>query len=176
MSVINLGGLAVTENSYRKARQLVEDRQGGGRKTANDVLASLREMKPGWTISTSSNDWGEGFRNIEISSNTLNRMANDPEMMIRYKAMILDLEEVVPELEEWKAENPGQSFEFGLAFGANGETQAQAIVRTLMGGQIRTTFELPDDRPSWADLIEQKLESLRQGQTEDAYGETSWQG
>jgi len=175
MSIMNLGGLAVSESSYRKARQLVESKKEGGRKTADDVLASLREMKQGWTISTSSNDWGEGFRNIEISNSVLNRMANDPEMMIRYKAMILDLEDVVPELEEWKEQNPGQALEFGLAFDAN-NSKAVGIVRTLMGGEIRTVFDLPDDRPSWAQLIEQKLESLRQGQTEDATGSTSWQG
>lgn len=176
MSMMNLGGLAVSESSYRRARQLVENKQDGGRRTASSVLSSLRQMKPNWTISTSSNDWGDGFRNIEISNSVLNRMAEDPEAMIRYKAMILDLEDVIPELEEWQAQNPGQSLEFGLSFADNGETQAMAIVRTLMGGQIRTVFDLPDDRPSWADLIQQKLEALQQGQTQDAYGSTSWQG
>jgi len=175
MSIINLGGLSVSESAYRRARKLVENKLEG-RKSANDVLASLRQMMPGWNISTSSSNWGEGFRNIEIDNATLNRMANDPEAMVRYKALILDLEDVVPALEEWAQYNKGQSLEFGFMLEANGTLRALGIVRTLLGGELRTLFDLPNDRPTWETLITQKLEALQQGRTEDADGSQSWMG
>lgn len=173
MSMVNLNGLSVSESSYRRARQIVEKRPEGGRKSANDVLASLRQMMPGWNISTSSSNWGEGFRNIEISSSTLNRMAEDPEAMVRYKALILDLEDAVPAIEEWKQQNPGKSLEFGLSFEGNDTIRALAMVRTLLGGEYNTHFELPNDSPVWESLIRQKIDSLGTG--EDA-GSRSWLG
>ncbi|MDR2168334.1 MAG: DUF6033 family protein [Clostridiales bacterium] len=173
MAVVNLGGLSVTESSYRKARGIVENKAGGGRKSAGDVLSSLRSMMPGWNISTSSANWGEGFRNIEIDVNTLNRMARDPEAMVRYKALILDLEGVVPSLEEWAAQNPDaeKSFEFGITMALDGMVTAVAMMRTLLGAETRTTFELPSDRASWAELITQKLNALNEGRAENV----SWQ-
>jgi hypothetical protein len=175
LSIVNLGGLSVTENSYRRARNIVENRTEGGRQSANDVLASLRQMMPGWNISTSSSNWGEGFRNIEIDSATLNRMAEDPEEMIRYKALILDLEDAVPVLEEWAQQNEGQSLEFGIFLDENG-ARAVGIMRALLGGEMRTYFELPNDRPAWPEIIRQKLEALREGQAQDADGTRSWLG
>ena len=176
MSIVDLGGLSVSESAYRRARQIVESKPEGGRKSANDVLASLRQMMPGWNISTSSSNWGEGFRNIEIDSGILNRMAEDPETMIRYKALILDLEDTVPALEAWAQQNEGPPLNFGITIDANGNSRALAIVKTLMGSEMRTTFDLPNDRPSWAALISQKLEALIQGQAEDVDGSRSWLG
>jgi hypothetical protein len=174
MSMVNLGGLSVTDSSYRRARQIVEDREHNGRKSASDVLASLRQMMPGWNISTSSSNWGEGARNIEISQNTLERMARDPEAMVRYKALVLDLEDAVPALEEWKAENPGSYLEFGLSFSEEGNS-AIGLMRDMMGAETRTEFELPNDRQIWADLIMQKLEALNAGRSDDVQdGNYSW--
>jgi hypothetical protein len=92
--------------------------------------------------------------------------------MIRYKALILDLEELVPELEEWKQQNEGKTLEFRITLDNNGMSRAKGIVRTLMGGEMRTSFDLPNDGKSWADLVRQKLESLgNEGQAEDENGE-----
>ena len=177
MSVINLNGLAVSKNSYQRARKIVDNKQEGANKTGKDVLNSLRKMMPGWTIETSSANWSEGFRNIEICEIILDRMANCPESMVRYKALIFDYEDMVPELEEWARQNEGKSLEFGITIDANGVAKAEAIVRTLMGGEVRTVFDLtPDDKPTWADLIRQKLDSLNEGQIEEADGSKSWVG
>jgi len=170
LSIVNLSGLAVTEASYRRARQIVDEKQGT-RKSANEVLESLRSMMPGWNISTSSSNWGEGARNIEISQQTLENMANDPEAMVRYKALILDLEEAVPGLEEWKAQNPGKYLEFGLAFGDDAN-RGVGLIRDLLGAETRTEFELPAHKQAWAELISQKLEMLNEGRsdnTQDGY-------
>ena len=180
MSIVNLKGLAVSENSYRRARQIVEEKQKpeGGRKSANEVLSSLRNMMPGWTITTNARDWGNGMRNIEISESILDRMAEDPEAMVRFKALILDLEDKVPELEEWAQQNYGRTLEFGITWDPDGSsTRAMGIVRTLMGADIRTNFELSNsDTTTWADMIRQKLEALSEGQVQDADGSRSWIG
>ena len=176
MSIVNLNGLSVSENSLRRARKIVENKPQNGRKSIDDVLASLRQMKPGWNISMSSADWGEGFRNIEIGSGVLNRMAECSETMVRYKALILDLEDVVPELEEWAENNEGESLQFRIILDGNGITKAEGLVRTLLGGEKRTTFELNTNANSWSSLIQQKLEALQQGRAENAEGERSWLG
>jgi hypothetical protein len=175
MSIVTLAGLTVSESSYRRARQIVNE-QRGERKSTAEVLSSLREMMPGWTITTSASQWGDGARNIEISERTLERMAEDPEVMVRYKALILDLDEAVPQLEEWKRANPGRYIEFGLQMDENGNYRGLAMVRTLLGGEATTTFELPTERSLWADLILQKLDSLAVGQVTDAEGNRSWVG
>ena len=174
MSMVNFSGLSVSESSLRRARRVVEERPAGSIRTADDVLESLRKMMPGWTITTSSSEWVEGFRNIEIDRDILQQMADDPEKMAAYKALILDIAETAPELEEWGRQNPGQTIEFGVALAADGTVTALAIVRTLMGGEINTTFELPDDRSTWSDFIRERLDGLTRGEVEDAYGNRSW--
>jgi len=174
MTTANIGGVPPHANPAVRTKQAVENKPEGGKKTVNDVLASLREMMPGWTISTSSADWGEGFRNIQIDREILQRMADDPREMEKYKSMILDLENAVPELEKWQQENPGQSLIFELFLDAEGKTTSLSIVKMLLGVETRTTFELSGDRLSWAELLSQKLEALNKGQVEDINGTRSW--
>ena len=176
MSVVNLAGLKVSESSYRRARQIVNDRPQGTRKTSQEVLASLREMMPGWVITTCCSQWKDGARNIEISERTLQRMAEDPEAMVRYKALIFDIEESVPQLEALKRQHPGQYFEFGLFMDENGNYRGKAMMRNLLGGESTTIFDLPTDRSLWADMILQKLEGLSTGQVADFEGNRSWVG
>jgi len=172
MAMVNLNGLSVTESSYRRARQIADERPNA-RKSASEVLDSLRQMMPGWNITTSASDWGEGARNIEISQRTLELMARDPEAFVRYKALVLDLEDAVPALEEWKTQNPGKHLEFGLMF-ENDTFRGKGIVRTLIGGETESTFELPSQKSLWAELITQKLNALADGQTESPDGSRSW--
>jgi len=174
MTTTNISGASAQASSSVKAKQAIENKPAGGKKTVDDVLASLRSMMPGWTISTSTADWGEGFRNIQIDREILQRMADDPKEMEKYKAMILDLENTVSELEKWKQENPGQSIIFELSLDAKGGATSLSIVKTLMGVETRTALNLPDDKSSWADIIRQRLDALNQGQVEDAYGSKSW--
>ena len=174
MTMANIGGIPPHASSNVKAKQAVENKPEGGKKTVNDVLASLREMMPGWTISTSSADWGEGFRNIQIDREILQRMADDPREMEKYKSMILDLENAVPELEKWEQENPGQSMIFELFLNSEGNMTSMSIVKTLLGVETRTTFDLSGEHLSWTELIRQKLEALNQGQVEDLTGTRSW--
>ena len=174
MAISNISGPSAQASSAVKAKQNVENKPAGGKKTVDDVLASLRELMPGWTISTSTADWGEGFRNIQIDRDILQRMADDPKEFEKYKNLILDFENMVPDLEKWGQENPGQSIIFELSLNANGEVTSVSIVKTLLGTESRTVFDLPEESPLWADIIRQKLDSLIQGQVEDEFGSKSW--
>ena len=174
MSSSNISGPSVQANSPVKTGQAAETKNTGGKRTVDDVLATLRELMPGWTISTTTADWGEGFRNIQIDREILQRMADDPKEMEKYKAIILDLEKAASAMEKWEKENPGQSIIFELSLDENGEVTAMSIVKTLMGTETRSIFELPEDKSKLIEYIQQKLEALNQGQVEDNFGSKSW--
>jgi len=173
MNTSNISGQAAATSAV-KAKNAVNNKSEGGKKTVDDVLATLRELMPGWTISTSTADWGEGFRNIQIDREILQRMADDPKEMEKYKSLILDLENAASALEKWSQENPGQSIIFELSLDAKGEVTSLSIVKILMGAETRSTFELPEEKSSWIDFIKERLETVNQGQVEDAYGSKSW--
>jgi len=174
MTTANLGGASALERSSLWARQIDNKKPEGGKKTADDVLAYLRELMPGWTITTNSAEWGEGFRNIEIDREILQRMADDPKEMEKYKALLLSFEDAVEGLEQWGKENPDQSVVFGISLDAEGNATAMAVVKTLLGVEKSSTFDLPSDRSSWAEFMKERLEALSQGQVEDATGSKSW--
>jgi hypothetical protein len=174
MSTVRLGGVTVSEASFNRAREIVNNKPRTGKMSTNDVLESLRQMMPGWTISTSSNDWGEGFRNIEICHDILREMAEDPSAMKKYKALLLDFEDAVPALEEWSLQNEGQSIQFGISIDSAGNISSLAVIRTLMGAETRTVFDLPDGKSSWTEVIMQKLGALNSGQADGADSSVSW--
>jgi len=174
MTIANISGVSNQASSSVKAKQNVENKPAGGKKSVDDVLAALREMMPGWTISTTTADWGEGFRNIQIDREILQRMADDPKEMEKYVSLIREFEKAVPELEKWGQENPGQSLVFQLSFDANGNATSMSIVKTLLGTETRTLFDLPEDRSTWADIIRERVEAITKGQIEEADGSKSW--
>ena len=175
MSTVNLGNFVVTQESYNRARASTENARANhtGRKTAQDVLSTLRDSKPGWVISTSRSDWGPGARNIQIDSRTLQRMADDPEVMTRYKALMMDFELQVPAVEQWMEENPGQSIELGINLDEQGRMQAMALIRSLMGGETVHTTTLPGNSvDTWSTILGNMLESIKSG---EAHGvERNW--
>ena len=159
MNTSNIGGASAASSAV-KAKQAVSNKPEGGKKTVDDVLATLRELMPGWTISTSTADWGEGFRNIQIDREILQRMADDPSEMEKYKSLILDLENSASALEKWSMENPGQSIIFELSLDSKGEVTSLSIVKTLMGAETRSVYELPEKSSSWIDFIQKRLEAI----------------
>jgi len=174
MTISNISGTPAQASSSVNAKQQVSGKPESGKRTVDDVLATLRELMPGWTISTTTADWGEGFRNLQIDPEILQRMADDPKEMEKYKALILDLENIVQDLEKFGRDNPGQSFLFEISLDESGSVTSMSIVKTLLGVEQRSTFNLPADSFSWADFIRQRLEELNQGQVEDATGAKSW--
>jgi len=174
MSTTNIGGSPTQASSSVNSKQPVSTKSEGGKKTADDVLAALREMMPGWTISTSKADWGAGFRNIQIDRDILQRMADDPKEMEKYRSLIQSFEGMVEDMEKWGRENPGQSVVFEISVDNINGVTSMSIVRTLMGAESRTQFDLPEDKQTWIDIIRQRVDALLQGQVEDITGAKSW--
>jgi len=174
MNTTNISGHPVQVNSSTNIKKTSESKPEGGKKTVDDVLASLREMMPGWTISTSTAEWGDGFRNIQIDYDILQQMADDPKEMEKYKALVQDLENVITEAEKWGEEKPGQSIMFDVSLDAKGGATSLSIVKMLMGMESRTTFELPEDKSTWADLIRERLDDFVKGGIDDGSGSKSW--
>ena len=174
MSTSNIGGSSVQASQSINSKQPVGSKHDGGKKSVDDVLNQLRELMPGWTISTSTADWGEGFRNIQIDRDILQRMADDPKEFEKYKTLIMGFENMVEDLEQWGRENPGQSIVFEISLDNIDGRTSMSIVKTLMGVETRTEFNLPEDRISWVDFIRQRVDALLQGQVEDASGSKSW--
>lgn len=199
MSIVNIGGTAVSQASYKKARSLVNDKkESGKRPTVNSMLESIRNMMPGWHVATSREGGAqEGFRNLEITTNVLKSMADCPEETVRFKALILDLEKVVQEIERKDAENPipydpnapgslssqGKSSTgsvdsvfLEIIVGQNGNTSARATARTPDGVERSRTFDLSQNSiPAWAELIRKQLEEIRERNQAEG-GTRSWIG
>ena len=174
MTTANIDGHSALRNSPISAKQVAPQKTETDKKTVDDVLDSLRKMMLGWTISTSTADWGEGVRNIQIDQDILERMANDPREMERVKSLIREFESAASELEQWKQQNPGQSFEIGISLDTDGNARALIALKTLMGDERSTAFDLPNDRTTWADFMRQTLDALNQGKIGDVSESRNW--
>ena len=176
MGVINVAGTQVSQASYKKARSIAANKDEN--RSKQSVLASIRQMMPGWNVSTNPAELrGNGMRNLEIAPDVLERMAEDPEELVRFKAIILDLEDVVQELEEHVAENPSLAeMVLQIIIDADGNMTARGTARTQDGVQRSREFDLSDrDLPSWAELMRKHLEDLRERNSEED-GTSNWYG
>jgi len=173
MSMVNMNPHVASQNTARVAKNSEKPRSG--KKTADDVLEELREMMPGWTITTNSKDWGEGSRNIEIDVATLNKMAKDPKEMEKYKTLILNLKEAAPEIEEW-SQQTGKMFDMTINFNAEGNPTASLLLKSLSGiDELKRTFDLPiESSSSWSEIILKNLNAMIENQTEDKESSRSW--
>jgi len=169
----NISGSSAQANAVN-AKQPVSSKNEGGKKSVDDVLATLRDMMPGWTISSTTADWGPGHRNIQIDRDILQRMADDPKEFEKYKTLIMGFENMVDDMEKWSNENPGSSLVFQISLDNAGGVTSMSIIKTLMGVETRTEFELPSDVQSWIDIIRDRVDALMQGQVEDVTGAKSW--
>ena len=84
MTTANIHGRSDLRSYPVSAKQIPSRETENDNKTTDDVLDSLRKLMPGWTISTSTADWGEGVRNIQIDRDILQEMADDPKAMEKY--------------------------------------------------------------------------------------------
>ena len=179
MSVVNISGTAVSQASYKKARGLAADKkESGATKSASSVMESIRQMMPGWNVSTNPAELrGNGMRNLEIAPSVLERMAEDPEELVRFKAIILDLEQVVQELEHsFTDENDVNKLILQIIVDADGNISARGAARTSDGAIRRREFDMSErDLPSWAELLRKHMDDMRSGNEEED-GTRSWLG
>jgi len=169
---VNINGSWVSPTSYQRARASVASMQeDGGRMSANDVLSSLQQMMPNWNISNNTSAFnGTGIRNIGIHPNVLRKMADDPEEMVRFKALVLDGEYTVPQHENWARQNGFEITGRGTIIDRDGNVSSWVMGRGGgRGDERRSLLELPEeDRPSWTELMRQQLESLRENNENEA--------
>lgn len=169
-SISGLGNAKLQMASLQKSTKANE--ASSGKKTAQDVLQTLREKMPGWNISTTTADWGEGFRNIQIDKDILEKMANDPREMERVTNMLKEFEQAVPQLEQWQKENPDKSLIFNMTLDKSGNVAGMATLKTLLGAESNIEIDLSSS--SWSENLLQKLGGLTQGQLNPATQSRSW--
>lgn len=196
MSTVNIMGTVVSQASYKKAREIASNKNNASNKsnapnksnpsnkeedtkiTRSSMLESIRQMMSGWNVGLIGDRFsGNGMRNLEIAPDVLDRMVEDPEEMVRFKALILDLENVVQELEEKVADNPSmKEMILKIIVDSDGATRAVGRARSQDGVERRREFDLSDqDLPSWAELMRKHLADLRERNAEED-GTRSWYG
>jgi len=131
--------------------------QVNGSRTADDVLAHLRDLMPGWVI---NGDWQDGFRNIQIDQSVLERMAEDPAEFDRVMNLIRGFEELVPQLEQWGENNPGQSLILSFMMDAEGNLAGIATIRTLLGVESVTSMDFSGNNSTWIETMQRTIDAL----------------
>jgi|GEM_PF-4892723 len=91
-SVIVNGRSRVSETSYKTARALAEQKHENGDVTEQGIMSSLRKMAPDYKFSTNTDPQQrlQGLRNIAIHPDMLRNAANDPEVLVELKALVLN--------------------------------------------------------------------------------------
>ena len=163
MGVANILGTVVTQSSYQQARASVSNMPSGNLRP-NDVLATIQQLRPNVTVSTNTSPFSGGGMNLGIHPEMLRRAADDPEEMVRLKALSIDILNGL--------ENSVRGFESrgitvyarGVIIHEDGSSSGWGIVRGPdLREERRAQFELPeDDRPSWVELMRQRLEEIMQ--------------
>jgi len=154
MSVVHLGigGGAVSKASYHRARELVGNLPQDGRN--QNIMSTMNQLFG-----------ANSTRSLTIHPSVLQRMADDPDMMIRYTALVLDMEEAATNFERMVSSIPGARLvSHGYTINADGFINSVTSIQLpSIGGQNQSSFELPEDeeeRYTWAELMRQHLESL----------------
>ena len=138
MSNVNINGSWVSPASYQKARNLAASKAESGNTSARSILGSIRQMVPGLNISTNTEPFGSsGLNNLGIHPNVLRKMENDPEEMVRFKALILDVEEAFRHHDRLSQSQGMNVVARGLIIDADGNTSGWSIVQSANGGPDR---------------------------------------
>jgi len=170
MDVANIMGTVVTQSSYQRARASVANMQSGNINSGG-VLSAIGQLTQGTSVSTNTQPFvGGGQSNIGIHPAMLRRASNDPEEMVRLKALALDVHEMQTASIRWHEARGITVLAMGTIIHEDGSSSGWSITRSPdLRSERRTQFELPeDDRPSWVELMRQHMESL------DEHATRSW--
>ena len=89
MSGANINGTVVRQSAYQQARASVENMQGGNLRPG-DVLAAIQQLTSSVNVSTNTRDFsGNSGMHLGIHPSMLRRAADDPEELVRLKALAL---------------------------------------------------------------------------------------
>ncbi|MCL2224177.1 MAG: hypothetical protein FWB96_04310 [Defluviitaleaceae bacterium] len=163
MSVANIMGTVVTQSSYQRARASVANMQGGNL-NAVGVLSAIQQLIPGTGVSANTQAFnGSGQSNLGIHPAMLRKAANDPEEMVRLKALSLDIHEMQSSSIRGLESRGITVYASGTIIHADGTSSGWTITRSPdlreQRRESRAIFEL-DDRPSQVELMRQHLEEI----------------
>ena len=158
MSVASILGTTVSQSSYQRARASVESVQGGNQSVGN-ILQTIRQLVPGLNVSTITSPFSGSGGNLGIHPAILRRASNDPEEMVRVKALAMDAYKGETAFRQGQEARGITVHAHGTIIHEDGTTSGWAIVQGPDLRERRTQFELPeDDRPSWVELMRQHIE------------------
>ncbi|MCL2217836.1 MAG: hypothetical protein FWB91_12585 [Defluviitaleaceae bacterium] len=184
MDVANINGSVVSQSAYQQARASVANMQSGNL-NANGVLSAIQQFTSGVNLSTSMAPFTGGGMNLGIHPEMLRRAGSDPEEMVRLKALVIDHVEAMRGSIQSFASQGIEVIAQGARIHEDGTSSGWLITRTPdlreQRRERRAEFELPeDDRPSWAELMRQRLEAIIQDEEnqprnlEDENATRSW--
>ena len=160
MNVANILGTVVSQNSYQRARASVANMQGGNLRLG-DVLSAIQQFVQGTNVSTNTSPFsGSGAANLGIHPAMLRKAANDPEQMVRLKALAIDITETqAASTRAWESRGITVVAR-GAIIHEDGTSSGWSITRSPdLREERRARFELPEsDRQSWVELMTQNRE------------------
>jgi hypothetical protein len=156
MNMVQINGQNHSKASYLRARQIVNNKPEGSIVTKNDVLASIKNIMPGWNVSAVAAPFqGNGPFNIAIHPDVLQRAANDPEALVELKTRVLDTFKFAAPL-------PAGAEARGVVIGADGGGRGWIRGKSGNGETQRAVTDLPRNRPEdWTEILLKKLEDER---------------
>ena len=168
MSVVNINGSIVRQSAYQQARASVANMQGGSLNTGG-VLAAIQQLRPNTNVSTNTAAFSGGGRmNLSIHPAMLRRAGNDPEEMVRLKALAIDHMNGMVDTVQRFANRGIEITAVGSVIHEDGTSSGWMMGRSKGANEIRTQFELPEgERTSWAEIMQQKLEELLESRTDE---------
>ena len=159
MNVVNIGGSIVRQSAYQQARASVENMQSGNL-NAGGVLAAIQQLNSNVNVSNNTSAFsGNSGMHLGIHPAFLRRAADDPEEMVRLKALAIDHMNGMVDTVKRFADRGIEISAVGSVIHADGTSSGWMIGRKADSSERRTLFDFPeDDRPSWVELMRKHLE------------------
>ena len=160
MSVANILGTVVSQNSYQRARASVANMQGGNLRSG-DALSMVQQFVQGTNVSTNTSPFsGSGTANLGIHPAMLRKAANDPEQMVRLKALAMDISEAQAASTRALESRGITVIARGAIIHEDGSSSGWSITRSPdLRGERRSQFQLPEsDRQSWVEIMRENIE------------------
>ena len=159
MSVVNINGSVVRQSAYQQARASVANMQGGNL-NAGGVLASIQQLNANVNVSNNTSAFsGNTGMHLGIHPAFLRRAGNDPEEMVRLKALAIDHMNGMVDTVQRFANRGIEITAVGSVIHEDGTSSGWMMGRKNPTREIRTQFELPEsDRPSWVEIMQESIE------------------
>jgi len=159
MSVVNIDGSIVRQSAYQQARASVANMQDGNL-NAGGVLAAIQQLNSNVNVSSNTSAFsGNTGMHLGIHPAFLRRAGNDPEEMVRLKALAIDHMNGMVDTVQRFASRGIEITAVGSVIHEDGTSSGWMMGRSKGASERRTQFELPEsDRPSWVEIMRESME------------------